>query len=132
MYDSKTEHNYPTDHFINRELSLLQFQRRVLAQAGDATMPLLERLRFLCIVGSNLDEFFEIRVSGIKEQIRIGCHKAGDDGISPLELLTRVSKEVHEILTEQYALLNDEILPALEQEGVVFLRRGLWTEVQLR
>ena len=132
MYDSKTEHNFPTDHFINRELSLLQFQRRVLAQAADRTVPLLERLRFLCIVSSNLDEFFEIRVSGIKEQIRIGCRKAGDDGISPLELLERVSDEVHEILTLQYSLLNDDILPALEQEGVVFLRRSLWTEAQLR
>ena len=132
MYDSKTERSFPTDHFINRELSLLQFQRRVLAQAADRTVPLLERLRFLCIVSSNLDEFFEIRVSGIKEQIRIGCRKAGDDGISPLELLERVSDEVHEILTLQYSLLNDDILPALEQEGVVFLRRSLWTEAQLR
>ncbi len=131
MYDSKTEHSYPTDHFINRELSLLQFQRRVLSQAADRTVPLLERLRFLCIVSSNLDEFFEIRVSGIKEQIRIGCRKAGDDGVSPLELLERVSDEVHEILTLQYTLLNDDILPALEQEGVVFLRRNLWTDAQL-
>lgn len=132
MYAPKNDKSYPTDHFINRELSLLQFQRRVLAQAADATVPLLERLRFLCIVSSNLDEFFEIRVSGIKEQIRIGSRKAGNDGISPTELLERVSDEVHEIISAQYALLNDDILPALEKEGVVFLRRSLWTEAQVR
>ncbi|HMU17499.1 MAG TPA: RNA degradosome polyphosphate kinase, partial [Thauera aminoaromatica] len=122
--------NYPPEHFLNRELSLLQFQRRVLAQAADPTVPLLERLRFLCIVSSNLDEFFEIRVSGIKEQIRIGSRKSGEDGIAPVELLERVSDEVHEIISEQYQLLNGDILPALEKEGVVFLRRSLWTEAQ--
>ena len=117
--------NYPPEHFLNRELSLLQFQRRVLAQAADPTVPLLERLRFLCIVSSNLDEFFEIRVSGIKEQLRIGSRKSGEDGIAPAELLARVSDEVHEIISEQYQLLNGDILPALEKEGVVFLRRSL-------
>lgn len=123
---------YPTDHFINRELSLLQFQRRVLAQAADKEVPLLERLRFLCIVSSNLDEFFEIRVSGIKEQMRLGGRAAGNDGLAPAELFTRVSAEVHQIIAEQYSLLNNDILPALEAEGVVFLRRSHWTEVQRR
>jgi len=121
---------YDAEHYINRELSLLQFQRRVLAQAADPRVPLLERLRFLCIVSSNLDEFFEIRVSGIREQIRLGTSIAGCDGILPKELLTLVSNEVHQILSEQYALLNDIILPALENEGIVFLRRGLWDEAQ--
>ena len=130
MYAPRTEANYPVEHFINRELSLLQFQRRVLAQAADTTVPLLERLRFLCIVSSNLDEFFEIRVSGIKEQIRSRSQKAGIDGIAPVDLLERVSDEVHEIIAEQYSLLNEDILPALENEGVVFLRRSLWTEAQ--
>ena len=126
----RNDHPYPADHFINRELSLLQFQRRVLAQAADPTVPLLERLRFLCIVSSNLDEFFEIRVSGIKEQIRVGSRKSGEDGISPTELLERVSREVHAIIARQYQLLNEDILPALEQEGVVFLRRNQWSEAQ--
>ena len=121
---------YDAEHFINRELSLLQFQRRVLAQAADPMVPLLERLRFLCIVSSNLDEFFEIRVSGIREQIRLGSNAVSTDGILPAELLELVSSEVHKILSEQYALLNDDILPALEREGVVFLRRGLWDEEQ--
>ncbi|MBW7860354.1 MAG: polyphosphate kinase 1 [Rhodocyclaceae bacterium] len=122
--------NYPSDHFLNRELSLLRFQRRVLDQAADPSVPLLERLRFLCIVSSNLDEFFEIRVSGIKEQIRLGGRSAGMDGLTPGELLDRVSKEVHGLIADQYELLNDEILPALEREGITFLRRGLWTEAQ--
>jgi polyphosphate kinase len=122
--------SYNAEHFINRELSLLQFQRRVLAQAADPAVPLLERLRFLCIVSSNLDEFFEIRVSGIREQIRLGSNVASTDGTLPAELLARVSAEVHLILSEQYALLNDNILPALEREGIVFLRRGLWDEAQ--
>lgn len=130
MKPPKTRPDYPSDHFINRELSLLQFQRRVLAQAADRRVPLLERLRFLCIVSSNLDEFFEIRVSGIKEQIRLGSLGAGSDGIAPAELLERVSEEVHAIIGEQYALLNEEILPALEREGIGFVRRSLWTEAQ--
>ncbi|KON79651.1 polyphosphate kinase 1 [Azoarcus sp. PA01] len=121
---------FPTEHFINRELSLLQFQRRVLAQAADRTVPLLERLRFLCIVSSNLDEFFEIRVSGIKEQIRLGSRTAGNDGLLPTELLDRVSLEVHSIIAQQYELLNDDILPALEAESIVFPRRPLWTDAQ--
>ena len=121
---------FPTEHFINRELSLLRFQRRVLNQAADKKVPLLERLRFLCIVSNNLDEFFEIRVSGIKEQIRLGSRGVGTDGLQASELLDRVSKEVHGIIADQYELLNDEILPALEHEGIVFLRRSLWNEAQ--
>jgi len=112
-------------HLIDRELSLLQFQCRVLAQAADPTVPLLERLRFLCIVSSNLDEFFEIRVSGIRERIR-----PGRSGILPTELLALIGSEVRRILSEQYALLNDDILPALEREGIVFLQPDLWDEAQ--
>ncbi|THF63500.1 polyphosphate kinase 1 [Pseudothauera rhizosphaerae] len=130
MYAPPNKKRYPTEHFINRELSLLQFQRRVLAQAADREVPLLERLRFLCIVSSNLDEFFEIRVSGIKEQIRLRSHASGNDGLAPTELLDRVSKEVHEIISGQYELLNDDILPTLAAEGIVFLRRRLWSDVQ--
>lgn len=130
MYRPANNTNFPAEHFINRELSLLQFQRRVLAQAADETVPLLERLRFLCIVSSNLDEFFEIRVSGIKEQIRLGSHASGNDGIAPTELLARVSTEVHQIIAEQYSLLNDNILPALAAEEVVFLRRSVWNDAQ--
>ncbi|MFT4173301.1 MAG: polyphosphate kinase 1 [Rhodocyclaceae bacterium] len=116
------------DQLINRELSLLGFQRRVLAQAADERVPLLERLKFLCIVSSNLDEFFEIRVAGVKEQIKSGTVSAG--GIAPQALYKLIGQEVHEIVAEQYRLLNNEILPALAHEGIVFLRRSLWTDAQ--
>ena len=116
--------------FINRELSLLAFNRRVLAQAADQHMPLLERLRFLCIVSSNLDEFFEIRVAGLKEQIKLGSRTTDNDGLEPQEVLRRVALQSHALIAEQYALLNDTILPALRKEGVVFFHRAEWTPEQ--
>ncbi len=122
---------YPSDHFINRELSLLAFNRRVLAQAADERVPLLERLRFLCIVSSNMDEFFEIRVAGLKEQIKLGSHSALADGLPPEEVYRRVALEAHALIAEQYRLLNETILPRLAAEGIVFLRRGEWTPEQL-
>ena len=125
-----TPRRFPHEHFLNRELSLLAFNRRVLAQAADSRVPLLERLRFLCIVSSNLDEFFEIRVAGLKEQIKLGSHAAGADGVPPLEVFNRVTEQAHELIAEQYALLNDEMLPALEKEGIAFFRRSLWSDAQ--
>ncbi len=122
--------SFATEHFLNRELSLLAFNRRVLAQAADDRVPLLERLRFLCIVSSNLDEFFEIRVAGLKEQLKLGSHAVGADGMSPHEVYRRVTDQAHELIREQYALLNDVILPALEMEGIAFFRRSLWTDQQ--
>jgi len=74
---------YPAQNFLNRELGLLEFNRRVLAQAEDATVPLLERLKYLCIVSSNLVEFFEIRVAGLKEQAKLGGLAFGPDGLKP-------------------------------------------------
>ncbi|MCK9388472.1 MAG: polyphosphate kinase 1 [Sulfuritalea sp.] len=121
---------FPHEHFLNRELSLLAFNRRVLAQAADIRVPLLERLRFLCIVSSNLDEFFEIRVAGLKEQIKLGSHAAGADGMPPQEVLRRVTEQTHQLIAEQYALLNDAILPALEEQGIAFFRRSLWSDEQ--
>jgi polyphosphate kinase len=121
---------FPADHFLNRELSLLAFNRRVLAQAADARVPLLERLRFLCIVSSNLDEFFEIRVAGLKEQIKLGGHAVGTDGMPPQDVYRQVTEQAHHLIGEQYALLNDVILPALNKEGIAFLRRSLWTDSQ--
>ncbi|MRR51553.1 MAG: RNA degradosome polyphosphate kinase, partial [Rhodocyclaceae bacterium] len=125
-----SQHASLPDHFLNRELSLLAFNRRVLAQAADDRVPLLERLRFLCIVSSNMDEFFEIRVAGLKEQIKLGSHSTGPDGLQPTEVLRRVTLEAHTLIAEQYALLNDVILPALESEGIAFIRRSLWTPEQ--
>ncbi|WP_126444848.1 polyphosphate kinase 1 [Sulfuricystis multivorans] len=121
---------FPADHFLNRELSLLAFNRRVLAQAADTRVPLLERLRFLCIVSSNLDEFFEIRVAGIKEQIKLKSNIVGADGRTPQEVFRLVTREAHRLIEEQYALLNQVILPALRKEGICFFRRSEWTEAQ--
>lgn len=119
---------FPGEHFINREISLLAFNRRVLAQAADERVPLLERLRFICIVSSNLDEFFEVRVAGLKEQIKLGSHTPGPDGLTPAEALRRIGLQSQALIAEQYALLNDTILPELRAEGVVFFRRREWTD----
>ena len=97
--------------FFNRELSLLEFNRRVLAQAKDTTLPLLERLRFLTICTSNLDEFFEVRVAGLKQQIRYGATPPGVDGLPAREVLRRVTQVAHGLVREQYRVANDEILP---------------------
>jgi polyphosphate kinase len=118
------------EHFLNRELQALVFNRRVLAQAEDRAVPLLERLKFLCIVSSNLDEFFEIRASGVKEQIKLGAAAAGPDGLTPLEVFKQVATAAHEIVGRQYQLLNGEIFPALAKEKIRFLRRSEWTPAQ--
>ncbi|HET9046746.1 MAG TPA: polyphosphate kinase 1, partial [Casimicrobiaceae bacterium] len=109
---------------INRELSLIAFNRRVLALAADAGVPLLERLRFLTIVGSNLDEFFEIRVAGLKEQLRAKLPPAGMTLAALRTLLVDVSGAARALVDDQYALLNDEIFPALARHGVRLLGRA--------
>lgn len=125
-----TRKAFPPTHFLNRELGVLAFNRRVLAQATDESVPLLERLRFLTIVSSNLDEFFEIRVAGLKEQIKLGVKVAGPDGRSPAEVFDAVAEQAHALVAEQYRLLNDVLLPSLAREGIVFPRRESWTEAQ--
>lgn len=117
----------PVDLLLNRELSLLQFNRRVLAQSLDATVPLLERLRFLCISSSNLDEFFEIRVAGIKHQIKTASPQRSADGLLPPELFKLISDEAHALVEEQYQAFNEVVIPELEQAGIRFLRRAAWT-----
>jgi len=111
------------DFFINRELSLLEFNRRVLAQACDPATPLLERLFFLCISSSNIDEFFEIRVAGLKQQVAFGSMQSGPDNLSPSEQLQRISDMAHEIVEEQYKVLNEIVLPSLKKEGIHCLDR---------
>ncbi|MDP1635073.1 MAG: RNA degradosome polyphosphate kinase, partial [Gallionellaceae bacterium] len=81
---------FPAQNFLNRELGLLEFNRRVLAQAEDSSVPLLERLKYLCIVSSNLDEFFEIRVAGLKEQAKLGGLASGPDGLEATQILKRL------------------------------------------
>ncbi len=121
---------FPAQHFLNRELGQLEFNRRVLAQAENGTVPLLERLRYLCIVSSNLDEFFEIRVAGLKEQIKLTGIPAGPDGMDAQQTLKLVREQAHQLITRQYQILNDDILPALDQQGIRFLRRTLWNDAQ--
>ena len=122
--------HFPTENFLNRELGILAFNRRVLAQAKNPRTPLLERLRFLCIVSSNLDEFFEIRVAGLKEQIKLNSLVVTSDGLTARTAYQLVSDEAHALVEEQYALLNNEILPKLAAQGVSFIRRTDWTEAQ--
>ena len=117
-------------HYLNRELGLLEFNRRVLAQAADVSVPLLERLRFLCIVSSNLDEFFEIRVAGLKAQIEVGTDIAGPDGQLPSRVFKDVSRIAHELVAAQYRLWNEDLLPSLARAGICFFRRRDWTEEQ--
>ena len=121
---------FPTENYLNRELGLLAFNRRVLAQAQDDHVPLLERLRFLCIVSSNLDEFFEVRMAGLKEQVQAHSLVITSDGKTAQEAFRLVSAEAHAIVTEQYQQLNDVILPALAEQGIRFLRRSTWNEAQ--
>src|ERR1043166_1668197 len=105
-------------NFINRELSWLEFNRRVLEEAQDATQPLIERIKFLSIFSSNLDEFFEIRVAGIKQQIESETSDVGPDGLSPTETFDRIQKTVRQLVAAQYALWNDELLPDLGKNGI--------------
>jgi len=123
--------NYPTENFLNRELGILAFNRRVLSQAKNPQTPLLERLRFLCIVSSNLDEFFEIRAAGLKEQVKLNSVAVTPDGLTAHAAYRLISAEAHALVEEQYDLLNGEILPKLAEEGIQFIRRSHWTEAQL-
>ena len=121
----------PTSNlFLNRELGLVEFNRRVLAQAENRETPLLERLKFLSIVSSNLDEFFEVRVAGLKEQIKSESLIRTPDGMEPGEVFKLVSEQTHKLVEKKYQLLNQEILPGLAGEGINFLRRASWNDAQ--
>lgn len=116
--------------YINRELSLLEFNWRVLEQAKDEQVPLLERLNFLCISSSNMDEFFEVRVAGVIQKLELGSTQTGPDNLSHQEVLTAISRRAHEIVDEQYRVLNEILLPLLEQENIHFIRRTHWSKAQ--
>src|SRR5437762_2217888 len=106
------------ENFINRELSWLEFNRRVLEEAQDPTQPLIERVKFLTIFSSNLDEFFEIRVAGIKQQIKSETSDIGPDGLSPTDTFGRIQKTVRELVGTQCALWKSELLPELAKNGI--------------
>ncbi len=116
--------------YINRELSLLEFHKRVFAQASDPDIPLLERLRFLCISCTNLDEFFEIRVAGLKQRMEIGAPAQGPEKIPSQELFDHLREEVGQLVDQQYQLLNEVMFPELDKAGVRFVQSHEWNDEQ--
>ncbi|MFI3188470.1 RNA degradosome polyphosphate kinase [Crenothrix sp. D3] len=118
------------EFYINRDLSLLEFNKRVLAQATNENVPLLERLNYLCISSSNLDEFFEVRVASIIEMATIDPKAGGLDGLSPREQLEKISVHARQLVNEQYQVLNEVLIPKLAEENIRFIRRSDWTEAQ--
>jgi polyphosphate kinase len=119
---SKSRHSWSPEHFINRELSWLEFNQRVLDEALDPHTPLLERLKFFCITSSNLDEFFEVRVAGLKQQLESGRGEKTADGLTATETFRAVVKRIHRMVDQQYACWRDELVPALARHGIRFLR----------
>jgi polyphosphate kinase len=109
---------------INRETSWLEFNGRVLEEAGDRSNPLLERLKFLAIFGSNLDEFFEIRMAGLQQQVDAGVEPQdyGADGLGPREQLAAAEARVRDFVSEQYRLFNEDVIPALADVGMGWIR----------
>ena len=116
--------------YIHREISQLQFNIRVLDQALDESKPILERLKFLLIFSTNMDEFFEIRVAGLKSQIAFDHEIVGPDGIPPKRALAEISEIAHKQIERQYSILNDSILPELDAQGMRIVRRNQWTHKQ--
>ena len=125
---------FPPDHYLNRELSWLEFNARVLEEAADPSNPWLERLKFLAIFSSNLDEFFEIRVAGLQQQVYAGVEPQdyGADGMAPAEQLAAIDRRARELVAEQYRILNDEVLPGLAAGGVERVRLDDLTEAERR
>src|SRR5579872_4517844 len=105
-------------YYINRELSWLAFNRRVLEEAEDANNPVLERVKFLSITASNLDEFFEVRVAGLVQQIEDGYVEAGTDGLTLLQERDQVSKDTHAFVEDQYSCWNEQLRPELSKGGI--------------
>ncbi|ABZ82851.1 polyphosphate kinase [Heliomicrobium modesticaldum Ice1] len=110
------------EYYINRELSWLEFNQRVLEEAIDKTNPLLERLKFLAIVSSNLDEFFMVRVAGVQDQKEAGLLKRDPSGLTPAAQLKLIAERTHRMVQDQYAHLMNNLLPELEAKGIRFLR----------
>jgi polyphosphate kinase len=127
------------ENFINRELSWLEFNRRVLEEAEDPTQPLIERVKFLTIFSSNLDEFFEIRVAGIKQQIESETSDIGPDGLTPTEAFDAIQRRARELVRKQYALWNNELVPELAKNNIrvhdiaqLGSKRGAWARRYFR
>lgn len=115
-------------YYGNREMAILEFNRRVLELAVDEATPLMERLQFLGITSRNLDEYFEIRVAGLQEQVTLAAGQPVTGSSGQAELLKRIAQAAHVLVEEQYRVLNDVLLPALEKCGVKIVRRQFWSE----
>ncbi|GAA5629918.1 polyphosphate kinase [Acinetobacter calcoaceticus] len=122
LHALKNAQEHSLETYLNRELSLLEFHKRVLAQAKDVEHPLLERLNFLIIFSRNLDEFFEIRVASLLQQMNMSTQVTGPDGMPLADVLQQISKVVHEAVEEQYKILNYTILPQLQGHGVHYIQ----------
>ncbi|HAT2148746.1 TPA: polyphosphate kinase 1 [Legionella pneumophila] len=116
------------DYYINREFSAVAFNQRVLMLANDERVPLLERMRFLSICSSNLDEFFEIRVAGLKEKIAMSSGKLTIDGLRADEAFSQISHKAHALIDQLYNIFNKQLLPALRKENIHFLETDQWTD----
>ncbi len=116
---------------LNRELGILGFNERVLAQAADSHVPLLERLRFICITSSNLDEFFEIRMAGLREQMRDNPDIIGPEGMSLQRIYDLIAERAHRLVRRQYIVLHDMVLPALQRQGIHFHGVEEWNDEQV-
>jgi polyphosphate kinase len=119
-----------SSYYINRHLSHLEFNRRVLDQSLDQSHPLLERLMFLLIFSSNLDEFFEIRVAELRHQIKFGREQSGPDSLHPKAVLQEICSRCHELVNRQYKILNEVLFPALNENNIFFLHRHEWNDAQ--
>src|SRR3954467_5906303 len=118
--------------YVNRELSQLAFQKRVLEEAQDESNPLLERVRFLSILGSNLDEFFMVRVAGLKRQVEAGTIEVGPDGMSPHEQLEAICTDISNLMTAAPRCFRRQLTPALENSGIQIRMVADLNEQQLR
>lgn len=116
--------------YLNRELSLLAFNKRVLEQAKDLAIPLLERLRFLCISSTNLDEFFEVRVAGLQQRTELSSEPLSADGMTAADILQAIRIQAVELIEEQYRVLNECLIPDLAQAQIHLIKRDNWTAAQ--
>ena len=111
-----------SEYFLNRELSWIEFNKRVLEEAKDTTQPLLERVKFLSIFSNNLDEFFMIRVAGLKRQVKSNVNELTTDGMSAQQQRDKIYETLTPLIDEQHKIFNEEIIPELANNGIMFFK----------